>query len=54
MQDAELEQWADYSFGANFGWKINKHLGVFFEGEYAKMWDSELYNTSVGLNYTFR
>ena len=54
MQDAELEQWVDYSFGANFGWKINKHLGVFFEGEYAKMWDSELYNTSVGLNYTFR
>ena len=54
MQDSELEQWEDYSFGANFGWRIGKHLGVFIEGEYAKMWDSELYNTSVGLNYTFR
>ena len=53
-QDSELEQWEDYSFGANLGWKIGKHLGVFIEGEYAKMWDSELYNTSIGLNYTFR
>tara|TARA_R100000654_G_scaffold72365_1_gene104169 strand:- start:1819 stop:3012 length:1194 start_codon:yes stop_codon:yes gene_type:complete len=53
-QDSELEQWDDYSFGANFGWKINRHLGLFIEGEYAKMWDSELFNTSFGLNYTIR
>jgi len=54
MQDSELEQWSDYSFGTNFGWKINKNLGVFIEGEYAKMWDSELFNTSFGLNYTIK
>ena len=54
IQDSELEQWDDYSFGANFGWKINKNLGVFIEGEYSKMWDSELFNTSFGLNYTIK
>ena len=54
MQDSALEQWSDYSFGTNFGWKINKNLGVFIEGEYAKMWDSELFNTSFGLNYTIK
>jgi len=54
IQDADLEQWDDYSAGVNFGWKINKNLGIFFEGEYAKMWDSELFNTSIGLNYTLK
>jgi len=54
IQDADLEQWEDYSAGINFGWKISKNLGVFVEGEYSKMWDSELYNTSVGLNFTFK
>ena len=54
IQDADLEQWEDYSAGVNLGWKINKHLGVFIEGEYSKMWDSEIYNTSFGLNYTFK
>ncbi len=48
------EQWEDYSAGVNFGWKIGKNLGVFVEGEYSKMWDSEIFNTSVGLNYTFK
>ena len=38
----------------NVGWKIGKKLGVFIEGEYSKMWDSELFNTSLGLNYTFK
>jgi outer membrane protease len=52
--DAEPEQWKDYSAGINLGWKINKRLGVFIEGEYSKMWDSELYNTSFGLNYTLK
>jgi len=52
--DNDLEQWADYSFGANLGWKINKNLGVFLEGEYSKMWDSELFQSTVGLNYTFK
>ena len=48
------EQWEDYSAGVNFGWKIGKNLGVFAEGEYSKMWDSEIFNTSIGLNYTFK
>ena len=52
--NAEPEQWDDYSAGVNLGWKINKRLGVFIEGEYSKMWDSELYNTSIGLNYTLK
>ena len=51
---ANLEQWVDYSAGINLGWKVSKHLGVFIEGEYSKMWDSEIYNTSFGLNYTFK
>ena len=36
------------------GWKINKNLGIFAEGEYSKMWDSELFITTFGLNFTFR
>ena len=52
--DNDLEQWDDYSAGVSIGWKLNKHLGVFAEGEYAKMWDSELFQTSFGINYTFR
>ena len=24
---------------------------IFVEGEYAKFWDSEIYNSSVGLNF---
>jgi hypothetical protein len=54
MQDSELEQWEDYSAGLNLGWKISKNLGVFAEGEYSKMWDSELFITTFGLNFTFR
>jgi len=54
VEDAELEQWEDYSAGINIGWKINKHLGIFAEGEYSKMWDSELFQTTFGLNFTFR
>jgi len=53
-QDAELEQWDDYSAGLSLGTKIGKNLGVFIEGEYSKMWDSKLYQTTFGLNYTFR
>jgi hypothetical protein len=53
-QNAELEQWTDYSFGASLGTKIGKNLGIFIEGEYSKMWDSKLYQTTFGLNYTFK
>ena len=52
-QDSEFEQWDDYSAGLSAGWKLSKHLGVYVEGEYAKLWDSEIYQTSFGLNFTF-
>jgi hypothetical protein len=52
--DNELEQWSDYSAGLSFGTKIGKNLGIFIEGEYSKMWDSKLYQTTFGLNYTFK
>ena len=52
--DNEPEQWNDYSAGINFGWKVNKNLGVFVEGEYSKMWDSELFQSTFGINYTFK
>ena len=48
------QQWSDYQAGLMFGWKISKSLGVFVEGEYTKFWDSKIYNSSVGLNFTFR
>ncbi len=54
VQDAEPQQWTDYQVGLNFGWKIGKHLGVFIEGEYNKMWDTKFYNSTFGINYTFR
>jgi len=53
-EDSKLEQWSDYSFDANLGWKINKNFGVFVEGEYSKMWDSQLFQSTVGFNYTFK
>jgi len=53
-QDAELEQWSDYSFGASLGTKIGKNLGIFIQGEYSKMWDSKLYQTTFGINYSFK
>ena len=53
-QDSELEQWKDYQGGIVFGWKLNRSIGVFFEGEYTKFWDSKIYNGSVGLNITLR
>ena len=53
-QDSEFEQWDDYSAGLSAGWKLSKHLGVYVEGEYAKLWDSEIYQTSFGLNFTFK
>ena len=53
-QDAEPEQWEDYQAGIMFGWKLNKLIGVFVEGEYTSFWDSKIYNGSVGLNITLR
>ena len=53
-QDSDLEQWDDYQAGVVFGWKLNKNLGIFVEGEYTKFWDSKIYNSSVGLNITLK
>jgi hypothetical protein len=53
-KDSEMEQWVDYSFGASLGTKVGKNIGIFIEGEYSKMWDSKLYQTTFGLNYTFK
>jgi len=52
--DSEHEQWDDYNVGVNLGWKLSRHFGVFIEGEYGKFWDSELYQTSIGLNFSFK
>ena len=54
IKDSQLEQWDDYQAGLIFGWKLNKTIGLFAEGEYTKFWDSEIYNSSVGVNFTFR
>ena len=53
-QDSDLEQWDDYQAGVVFGWKLNKNLGIFVEGEYTKFLDSKIYNSSVGLNITLK
>jgi hypothetical protein len=50
-QDSEHEQWEDYQAGISFGWKVSKTIGIFVEGEYTKFWDSEIYNSSIGLNF---
>ena len=48
------EQWEDYQAGIIMGWKLSKSIGFFIEGEYTKFWDSEVYNSSIGLNITLR
>ena len=50
-KDSTPEQWDDYQGGLIVGWKITKTLGVFLEGEYTKFWDSEIYQSSVGINF---
>jgi len=44
-------QWYDYSGGLIFGYKYNKHLGVFVEGKYNKYWNREWHDFSLGINY---
>ena len=50
----EGEQWDDYQAGLVLGWKISKSLGIFAEGEYTKFWDSEIFTSNFGINFTFR
>ena len=45
------KQWYDYSGGLIFGYKYNKHLGVFVEGKYNKYWNREWHDFSLGINY---
>jgi len=45
------KQWMDYSGGLIFGYKFNKHLGMFIEGTYNKYWNREWHDFSLGLNY---
>ena len=44
------EQWEDTEY---FGWKSWKNIGI-FEREYNKMWDTEFFNSTFGINFTFR
>ena len=53
-KDSEPEQWEDYQAGINFGWKVGKNLGIFIDGEYTKFWDTKIFNSTFGINYTFR
>ena len=53
LDGSRPEQWLDFSAGCNMGWNIKRHFGIFIESEYAKMWDSRLFNTMVGVNYKF-
>ncbi len=48
------EQWDDYQAGLMFGWKVTKSIGIFVEGEYTKFWDSKIFNSNFGINFTFR
>jgi len=41
----------DYSGGLIFGYKYNKHLGMFVEGTYNKYWNREWHDFSLGINY---
>ena len=45
------EQWYDYSGGLIFGYKFDKHLGMFVEGTYNKYWNREWHDFSLGINY---
>ena len=53
-EDWTFKQWNDYQAGINFGLKVGKRIGIFAEGEYTKFWDTKMFNTTFGINYTFR
>ena len=44
-------QWTDISGGLIFGYKFDKHLGVFAEGKYNKYWNRTWHDFSIGVNY---
>jgi hypothetical protein len=45
------QQWIDFNGGLIFGYKFNRHLGLFLEGKYNKYWTRKWHNFSVGMNY---
>ena len=45
------QQWIDFNGGLIFGYKFNRHLGLFLEGKYNKYWNRKWHNFSVGANY---
>ena len=45
------KQWYDYSGGLIFGYKLNKHLGMFIEGKYNKYWNRKWHDFKFGINY---
>ena len=44
-------QWVDFSGGLIFGYKFDKHLGIFAEGKYNKYWNRRWHDFSIGVNY---
>ena len=51
LSEGNGQQWDDIQLGLIAGWKLTKRIGVFVEGEYTRFWDTEIYNSSVGLNF---
>ena len=47
----DQQTWVDFGVGFISGYRINKHLGIFIEGEYNKYWNRNWHDFSVGLNY---
>ena len=45
------QQWIDFNGGLIFGYKFNRHLGLFLEGKYNKYWTRRWHNFGVGINY---
>ena len=45
--------WIDYSFGGQFGMKINNKLGLFTEVAVQKYWDRKLEVIKAGINFKF-
>jgi len=45
------DQWYDYSGGLIYGYKFDRHLGMFLEGKYNKYWNREWYDFKFGVNY---
>jgi len=54
VEDASLQQWNDFQGGINIGWKLNKSFSIFAEGDYTKFWDRQIFQSTVGFNYTFK